>query len=303
MNAFLFPGQGSQEVGMAADLFRTDPEFRTLVQRASHCVGADLEPICLRGPEKTLCRTVYLQPLLVAVSLGYLRHLTARGVKADVVLGHSLGELSTLAAAGVVTFEEAVIMAGKRGELMDKVASRVRGGMLAVTIQDGHHLPELPDNVVIANDNAPTQIVLSGELDALDALARRLGHCRKLAVAGPWHSPFMAEARREFAAWAETLTFRPPRTRLILNATGRSENNPQLIKQHVTDTLAGPVRWRMCMETLRALSPAALFEVGPGRVLAGLARVNGFGNDVRIIHVNNLRGVELAAAQSAVGGK
>ena len=290
---------------MAADLFRIDAEFRALVQTASANVGADLEKICLRGPEKTLCRTLYLQPLIVAVSLGYLRHLANHGVRPDVVLGHSLGELTALAASGVVTGEEAVVMAARRGALMDEVATQVRGGMLAVMLREPGRMLDLPDGVVLANDNTPQQIVLSGELAALAALAHRithehLGRCQKLTVAGPWHSPFMAEARRKFAVWAESLVFRPPQVRLILNATGQPSSNPSAIKQHVTDTLAGPVYWRSCMETLRGLAPTALYEVGPGRILAGLARANGFGNEVQVIHVNNLRGISAPPTENNV---
>jgi [acyl-carrier-protein] S-malonyltransferase len=132
MRAFLFPGQGSQRVGMAADLFRTDAGFRDLVKFASAQVGEDLERVCQRGPDKLLQRTPLLQPLLVAVSLGYLRHLTAHGLRPDVMLGHSLGEITALAASGVLTFEEAVIVAAKRGALMEQSAAKVRGGMLAV---------------------------------------------------------------------------------------------------------------------------------------------------------------------------
>ena len=126
MNVFLFPGQGAQEIGMAADLFKADAAFRGIVQRASERAGADLEKICLRGPERELTRTKHLQPLLVCVSLGYLRHLSEHGVQPDVVLGHSLGEITALAAAGVVTPHDAVDMAAKRGELVAKVREHVK---------------------------------------------------------------------------------------------------------------------------------------------------------------------------------
>jgi len=282
---------------MAADLFRSDSVFRGLVDQASAEAGENLERLCLRGPEKKLCRTTFLQPLLVAVSLGYLRRLTERGLAAGVVLGHSLGEISALAASGVVTPADAIRIAARRGALMDRVAAQVEGGMMAVTMSDRERTLSLVDGVTVANDNAPNQIVLSGTLRDLEAVATRIaaeraGRCHRLAVAGPWHSPYLAEARREFAQWVEPLPFGAPKTMLILNATGEAETDPAAIKRHVTDTLAGPVRWRSCMDSLRRLAPDTLLEIGPGRILAGLARANGFDDRTRVLSVNNLRGVE-----------
>ena len=162
---------------MGADLFKSDTAFRSLVGLASEWVGEDLESICLRGPEKKLVRSKFLQPLLVAVSLGYLRHLTERGVNPDVVLGHSLGEITALAAAGIVTPEEAVRIAARRGVLMEGAARKTAGAMLAVILEDRAKLlawlasPAASHRVVLANDNAPNQVVLAGERSALTACA------------------------------------------------------------------------------------------------------------------------------------
>jgi [acyl-carrier-protein] S-malonyltransferase len=303
MKAFLFPGQGSQEVGMGADLFRSDPEFRALVDGASRVAGEDLERLCLRGPESRLIRSRVLQPLIVCVSLGYLRQLTARGVRPDVVLGHSLGELSALAAAGIVSFEQAVRLAAERGALMDAAASKVAGGMLAVVTSDRERLlrwlaASMPaSRIVLANDNAPDQVVLSGPSEALEACAESLarealGTCHKLSVAGPWHSPFLAEARREFAAFVNSVPFRAPRVPMLFNLTAEAEADPGRIRECMIRILAEPVRWRECMTRLRELGVRELFEIGPGRVLAGLARANGFGQDTTVWSINNLRGVE-----------
>ena len=289
---------------MAADLFRSDEWFRSLVQTASATVGEDLEKICLRGPDKLLRRSRILQPLIVAISLGYLRHLTQTGIRADVMLGHSLGEISALGASGVVTPEEAVLMAAQRGALMDEAAEQVRGGMMAVTTthrEEALQLVDRPD-AVLANDNTPHQFVLSGDLDALEDIGRRLtqarlGRAQMLPVDGPWHSPFMAGAREKFARWAANIHFRGPSVPLIPNATGQPTTDAARIKQCVTDTLAGPVRWRLCMEALQAMKPRQLFEIGPGRILAGLARANGFGDYVRVFSVNNLRGVAAVAGE------
>jgi [acyl-carrier-protein] S-malonyltransferase len=307
MNAFLFPGQGSQEVGMGADLFKTDSFFRALVDRASERTGADLERICLRGPERDLVRTKLLQPLMVCVSLGYLRRLTAGGLKPDKVLGHSLGEITALAAAGIVDFETVVDIAAKRGELMDTAAARLNGGMIAVIAPEREAIRQFLAGVVpsgklvLANDNAPNQIVLSGEQEVLEQAAQfitrgKLGQCRRLPVAGPWHSPAMAQARKEFETWLGPVEFRSPHTPLLFNVTAAAETDPGIIRQLVERNLVEPVRWRSCMEHLRAAGATTLFEIGSGRVLSGLARANGFGDETRIHSVNNLRGVGLAAS-------
>lgn len=305
MNVFLFPGQGSQEIGMAADLFRTDAAFRELVRRASDHTGCDLEPICLRGPERRLARTNLLQPLLTCVSLGYLRHLTEKGIRADRVLGHSLGEIAALAAAGIVGFETAVDIAAKRGVLMDAAAAATPGGMTAIMATAPERVLERlnqafnSSQVVLANDNSPGQIVVSGDPAALEQLAawvaaNHLGHCRRLAVTGPWHSPRMEPAQRKFSAWLETVAFHPPQVPMLFNVTGETETNPERIRQLIARNLVEPVQWRSALAQLRAAEPKALFEVGPGRVLSGLARANGFGDATRIFNINNLRGVEIA---------
>ncbi len=306
MKAFLFPGQGSQEVGMAADLFRSDPAFRALVDLAARCVGEDLPRLCRRGPERELQRSRIVQPLIVCVSLGYLRLLAARGVRPDVVLGHSLGEISALAAASVLSAEQAVTLAARRGELMESAASQTKGGMLAVLAPEAERLQqwlatiEPAGQVVLANDNAPNQVVLSGPTDALescaDAIARaKLGTCRKLAVAGPWHGPWLETARREFAACLEATPLRVPAVPLVFNLTGDTETDPERIRTLISDILIRPVRWRESMARLKQLGARELFEVGPGRVLAGLARANAFGDETRVWSVNNLRGLEQAA--------
>ena len=306
MNVFLFPGQGSQEIGMAADLFKSDAPFRELIRRASERTGTNLEQICRRGPDRELTRTKNLQPLLVGVSLGYLRHLTDKGIHPDKVLGHSLGEISALAAAGIVSFETAVDIAAKRGELMDAAAARVPGGMTAVISSEPEAVLRLlaqrfsNAQIVLANDNTPNQLVLSGEMAALEQFAvlvaaEKLGQCRRLAVAGPWHSPLMAAAQREFSSWLDRVEFYAPKVPVIFNVTAENETDPAKIRQLIARNLVAPVRWRAAMDSLRGEKNLALLEVGPGRVLSGLARASGFGNEVKIFNINNLRGVEMAA--------
>lgn len=292
---------------MGADLMSTDSLFRGLLAQASEAVGADLERICRRGPETELRRSRYVQPLLVCVSLGYAYRLVEAGLNPDLVAGHSLGEVSALALAGVLSAEEAVQVAVCRGQVMEEAASCVAGGMVAVNVQDREAFLDLVQGlagVVVANDNSPEQLVLSGERDALEEAVERvavarLGTCRKLAVAGPWHTPFLAAARDAFAARIEEIPFREATVPWISNVTGQAERDPEAIRSLLVRALAEPVRWRACMKTIGQQPIRALLEIGPGRVLSGLARANGFGLETAIHHVNNLRGVEAAVRDLA----
>lgn len=312
MKAFLFPGQGSQEVGMGADLFRSDAAFRDLVDLASECAGANLRAICLRGPERELVKTSNLQPLLVAVSLGYWGKLRRCGLEPDVVLGHSLGEISALAAAGVLSPEQAVRVAAKRGGLMAQTAEALAGGMIAILSPARQQVLEIltdlikQGSVFVANDNSPDQLLVSGTLAGLEAAiclisTARLGSCRKLPVSGPWHTPFMSDAQKQFALWLHGVSFQAARVPLLMNVSARLERDAETIRQSIARSLTEPVQWRASMQHLRALRPEALFEVGPGRVLSGLARANGFGDQTRVINVNHERGVVLAALWLATG--
>lgn len=310
LQAFLFPGQGSQEIGMGHDLFKDDDQFfRSLISLANDLTGEDLEKICLRGPERILLQARFLQPALVAICLGYLNRLQNAGIKPDMVLGHSLGEITSLAASGIVSYENAIRIAAKRGELMDQVASEVNGGMLAVMFMPLNEVEALleeinePDCLVLANDNAPDQIVLSGRSDLLDKFSatiseRRLGKSKKVQVIGPWHSPFLRNARVEFENWAEDMRFRKPVIPIIMNATAKAESHPTTIKHLVTWQLTSPVFWRESMDSLRASGVDTLYEIGPGRVLSGIARVNGFKKNTAIYNINNLRGIESALTVS-----
>ena len=296
---------------MAADLFKGDQSFKSLIEFASQRTNQNLETLCLRGPARILMQARFLQPLIVAVSMGYLRHCIERGIKADVVLGHSLGEISALAAAGVVSPQQAVEIALKRGELMDSAASLVEGGMLAVVFMsiEGVRaiLNELhePDGIVIANDNAADQIILSGKISLLDEFAkivadRKVGKTKRLDVAGPWHSPFMKSAQTEFASWIEAIPFNTPAIPIIFNAGGITETDPQKIKTIITNQLVSPVYWRACIQKTQSIGIDRLIEIGPGRVLSGLARVNGYTDRKAIYSVNNLRGLEILMSENSM---
>lgn len=316
---------------MGFDLFKGDAHFRRLVALASDLTHENLEKLCLRGPEKKLRKAEYLQPLLAAVSLGYLAHVREAGIAASLVLGHSLGEITSLAASGVVPDEDAVAIAAKRGALMDEAASQCNGSMMAVLFMPLDKVKELlaevnrplgspkdkssgsssgashgmSDRIVLANDNAPDQIVVSGDVAALDTFSRLvsergLGKCKSILVAGPWHSPFMTCAWREFTAWVEQIVFSAPAVPLMMNATAQCESDPVLIRRLVSDQLVNPVLWRQCMESVcDTMRPDALLEIGPGRILSGLVRVNGFSKKTVVYNINNLTGLARAKSELA----
>jgi [acyl-carrier-protein] S-malonyltransferase len=290
---------------MAEELFQCDAAFCRLVQLASECAGADLRKLCLRGPERELVKTEFLQPLLVAVSLGYYRRLLGRGLEPDIVLGHSLGEITALAAAGVLTDDEAVQVAARRGQLMSAAAALSPGGMLAVlSPRSARVLARLSGlrqtgQVSLANDNALGQLVFSGASAGLAAAAEmlaqaKLGPCKRLPVSGPWHSHLMAQASEPFAAWLAGLAFKKPRIPVLMNTSATAEVEPETIRRLVVRNLTEPVQWRSCMERLKEMRIQELFEVGPGRVLSGLARANGLGDNIPVFNINNQRGLELA---------
>ncbi len=291
---------------MAADLAGGDSHFQSLIEAGSLQTGEDLRTLCLRGPEKALRRTAVLQPLIVAVSLGYLRRLLEKGITPDWVLGHSLGEITALAAAGVVAPEQAVIIAARRGRLMEEAAAAADGGMMAVIGPERESVlallgePAGADQLTLANDNAPTQIVISGRRPALEAMAQRigaakLGTCRILPVAGPWHSPYMATASARFADYLETQVFGKPSIPIVMNYSGQREDDPRRIKENVINAVREPVQWRAAMGFLRSAGVGSLVEIGPGRVLSGLARTNGFGNETHLCTVSSLRNVDSVA--------
>ncbi len=201
-------------------------------------------------------------------------------------------------------------MAAKRGEFMDEAASHCTGGMLAVLFTPLSKVNEVlaamnrPQHIVLANDNAPDQIVVSGALDALEEFSRRLraegvGKTKSILVSGPWHSPYMQSARDTFALWVQSIGFGAPKIPLMLNAAGEFVNDPATIKQLITEQLVRPVFWRSCMEALRAKTVDAFFEIGPQRILSGLVRVNGFPKTTSVYNVNNLAGLERALQHAA----
>jgi glycerol-3-phosphate acyltransferase PlsX len=268
----LFPGQGSQTPGMGEDLYRECPEERPYFDKASEVVPGILDSM-FRGPAEALSRTQVAQVALLTVEAALLHYLKRRGLDPDVVAGHSLGEFSALACSGSMTFEEALRLVRQRGVCMSENVPE--GGMAAVVgIPAGAIEDVLPKSVVVANYNGPQQTIISGTLAGLKEAEQGLKEAGAkrvipLPVSGPFHSPLMEPAAKAFRKALQNAEIRDPQCRFVSSVTGGELKTAQEIREVLSDQIVSPVRWTDVMKTL---GPVTALEVGPGKVLQGLAK-------------------------------
>lgn len=307
MSAWLFPGQGSQEVGMGRALFSAFPKAEEVFALAEEYSGLPLRTVSQRGPEPTLVRTDYLQPTLVALSVAFVDFLKAHGKTPSIVAGHSLGELSALYAAEVLSIHDVLRLAAKRGSLMSQSAS---GGMMAVKDLDIERIEALIQEcqegvVVAANFNSPNQLVISGEETALDAMLPRLancgGTCVRLNVQGAWHSPLVSSAADAFKTDIDSATFHPPKCKLFMGMTAKSEDDPERIRELLKSQICSPVRWYELVQAIADVGVTDFLECGPGKVLRGLMRkIFADANRYEIAGVDNSKFIKDLANSGAV---
>ncbi|MBM4285172.1 MAG: ACP S-malonyltransferase [Deltaproteobacteria bacterium] len=280
--AFLFPGQGSQYVGMGKDLYEAEAGVRELFAQAEEATGLPLRRLCFEGPLEELTATVHLQPAVTVVNLACHDALRRAGVAPAAVCGHSLGEYSALCAAGVLSAADALAAVRERGRLMQREAERHPGTMVAALGLPSDKLaamlrPLLEEGpLALANYNTPEQTVISGTKELVARAAALVkgagGRAVPLKVSGAWHSPLMMGATHDFQAFLNTLDFQPPRLPLYLNATAGPEDNPSLLREAMGRQLTSPVRWAELIVNLKARGVEAWVEVGPKNVLLGLVK-------------------------------
>jgi [acyl-carrier-protein] S-malonyltransferase len=280
--AMLFPGQGSQYVGMGKSLCDSDPQARELFDQAEEVTGLPLKRLCFEGPMEELTQTVNLQPAVTMLNMALYNALVRAGVQPAYVAGHSLGEYSALYAAGVLSEADILKAVKMRGQLMHREAEKHPGAMAAVVGLPIARVVELLSPVVsrgffaLANYNTPEQLVVSGakqEVEDAMAVVKEAGaRAVPLAVSGAWHSPLMNGATADFTALLATLTFQKPKTTLLLNVSGLPETDPALIRDYMGRQLTSSVQWTQIIAHIRSAGADAFVEVGPKNVLKGLVR-------------------------------
>ena len=280
--AFLFPGQGSQYVGMGKDFLESDAAARELLDQAEELSGYPLQKLCLEGPMEELTRTAYLQPAVTVLNLMALQALGRAGIKPSLVAGHSLGEYSALCAAGVVSSEAALRLTIERGRLMEREADRNPGVMSAILGLNIDQVTEIVAQVrgqgiiTVANHNSAQQIVISGEPAPLAAASElagaRGGKAIALKVSGAWHSELVAGAVGDFSTFMAKIDFQPPRLPLLFNVTAGEEHEPEAIRRIMSRQIASTVRWFEIINQCLARGVGTFVEVGPKTVLSGLLK-------------------------------
>jgi len=306
--AFLFPGQGSQFVGMGQDLVAAFPEAARCFEQADDVLGFPLSRLCFEGPIEELTQTRNAQPAILVHGVAVQRVLAANGVAApDAVAGHSLGEFSAACAAGVMSLADAVRIVRRRGELMWEAGQQVPGTMAAVMGLDVGECERICAEVsasgvgvvVVANRNSPAQVVLSGDVAAVEAVAEPLkaAGARRvvgLPVSGAFHSPLLEAAGVAFGGFLSGVPLRAADPPLVANVTGLPITAAEDLRASFVGQLTAPVRWHESVERMVADGVRRFVEVGPGTVLTNLG-ARGFGEH-EFLATSDLAGVEKVLA-------
>jgi [acyl-carrier-protein] S-malonyltransferase len=281
--AFLFPGQGSQYVGMGKLLAQEYPDARRAFEEADRTLEFPLSNLCFEGPEDELKKTENQQPALLTVSVAALRVLKAQGIKATIVAGHSLGEYSALVAAGSLAFADALRLVRKRGRYMQQAVPEGAGAMAAILkLPEGKldailHQAAQGEVVAAANFNSPDQVVIAGHVNAVERameLAKAAGARRvvPLPVSAPFHSPLMIPAQRKMRDDLHAAHFHDLYIPLVNNWQAREIRWAQEARQGLYEQIPNPVRWTETIHLISAKGVKRFVEVGPGSVLTGLCR-------------------------------
>ena len=280
--AFLFPGQGSQSVGMGLDFYQEYDSVREIFDMAEEITRINISRLCFKGPFEELTQTVNLQPAVTAVSLACLSAIEKEGVRPDVSAGHSLGEYSAMHASNITSKEDTIRLVFKRGELMHREATRYKGAMHAIiglpinTVEELVAEVQKEGIVAVANHNTEQQIVITGAPDMVKKVSSLAGSrgakAIPLKVSGAWHSELIKGAQDEFSDVIESMHFNPPDRPVVFNVTADYAEDPNEIKSIIARQLCSPVKWYDSVCRLMAENVEVFVEVGPGKVLTGLIR-------------------------------
>ena len=278
MKAYVFPGQGAQFVGMGKELYDNNAEARALFEKANESLGFSITDLMFAGTDEDLRKTAVTQPAIFIHSVLLAKSL-GEEFRPDMVAGHSLGEFSALVAAGALSFEDGLRLVSARAQAMQKACELTESTMAAVLALPDEKVEEICagiDGVVVcANYNCPGQLVISGEVAAIDAACEALKaagakRALKLKVGGAFHSPCMEPARAELAAAIEATEFHTPVCPVFQNVDALPHTDPAEIKANLVAQLTAPVRWTQTVRNMIADGATEFVELGPGKVLQGL---------------------------------
>lgn len=297
--AFVFPGQGTQYVGMGKDLYEKSPKAKEVLDKMFRSLDFDLKSVMFEGTAEDLKQTKYTQPAIVALSLSLLELVKEKGIKADYVAGHSVGEYAAYGAAGILSLEEAIRLTAARGQIMNDVSEKVNGTMAAVLGLSAENIQEVLfriEGVVEAvNFNEPNQTVIAGEKAAVEAacLALKEAGARRalpLAVSGPFHSSLMKEAGEKLKEEAGKYHFNMTEIKLVANTTADILNSVEEVKEEIYHQSFGPVYWVKTIEYLVTAGVDTIYEIGPGKVLSGL--IKKINKEITVKNIETLEQIE-----------
>ena len=296
--AFVFPGQGTQFVGMGKDIYENSEIAKKEFDEIFGSLSFDLKDAMFNGPEETLKKTKYTQPAIVAMSLVLEKLVRAKGITPDFVAGHSVGEYAAMGSAGFLTLSEAVKLTSFRGEVMNEIAEQVNGGMAAIIGMESSDIIEAlkeVDGVVEAvNFNEPKQTVIAGDKGAIEKACEVLKskgarRAMPLAVSGPFHSSLMKPAGEKLREEAEKYNFKDAEVTLVANTTADFLTKPEEIKAEIYAQSFGPVKWVDTIKKLKENGVDTIYEIGPGKVLAGL--IKKIDKEIKVVNVNSVEDV------------
>ncbi|WP_226087349.1 ACP S-malonyltransferase [Mesobacillus sp. S13] len=282
--AFLFPGQGSQTVGMGQALANAEQSVSETFKKADEVLGESLSTLIFEGPQEKLTLTTNAQPALLTTSIAILNYFSQFGIRPDYTAGHSLGEYSALVASEAISFEDAVFAVRKRGELMEEAVPNGEGTMAAVLGIDRHKLIDVTETVTaggnpvqLANLNCPGQIVISGSklgVEEASVKAKEAGAKRviPLDVSGPFHSSLMKPAAEKFESILENIEIKNGVVPVIGNVTAEPMTDASEFKKRLVEQLYSPVLWEDSVAKMLELGVDTFIEIGPGKVLSGLVK-------------------------------